>query len=842
MDLLPVNRLSNMGEKIMNAMPKKLSDDKKDQRRPFLRFTEFERGGYDQADIIRAISDLLRDVVQEHLRHDTCIDQFNRSFLEYTQLDRLRDEFIAIEERIGGLFDVDNLDSSESLEVIDVKKYSLALVRQCKRLISALRSKRVLYQEQAADSYLNAYYELARQSVFSPENYNLSSPSFRKSKFLKDLLSFAAQEMTAEEREGRTAKKYYSYCLLDPFAYDTVQRALACTVELRQNSLKSKEGELLRNLRYSLLLDSIQSAFRRFVSLDNNTYRIELNRHDSSLLATSYDDLSSIEAIKPVRLFEKIASYIRNNFSQKNAAKYRVNICIIGHTETSQNEERELKDLVAAVLNWYNDLSFVSTDIHKPVLDLHILNIVNRFCGPDSYLGKRRMGFELRLGVNKAQCEIEEGVYSQEFEFSTKRLQSIIRKNQLVFVLDCPFLTTENFEIKQIGSLDSFCLMLQGRERGWPPATLNLDTDSQYFYKHSAMQGLDSQFNRVMSSTTQNAGEIIRVVKDQLLMNIEKIVASYAEDDIRRCFYIFTSEKDGIDYSYIASHPFTRFERYDGKNFTIIGFCNHVPNMLCCNDKGDVQFHIRLWSLLKYTSISYAYLYFKERIAECLGAATDDKIDYFSIYRNILVCGKVDRHLQNVSFDIRLGDGIDACLQALDESLSIDKIKRKLLKFAAELIMPVYKDCVFSDKKSYGNDAIRTAFMMNLYSSAKDVNTMLFWHKYRIACANHSCGDFNVTFTSCENTEPLYLKNSEFVGGGFLMDKKLYDTMLDTLEHTSRFSIGMRVMMHNARTVFSNTQITRTVIDNIKRACEQAYMTESELFQNARAALSDFEV
>ena len=821
----------------MNAAPKKPSDSEKDQQRPFLCFTEFERGGYDQADIIRAISDLLRDVAQEHLRHDACIDRFNRSFLEYTQLDRLRDELIAIEERIGWLFEVDNLDSSESLEVIDVKKYSLALVRQCKRLISALRSKRNLYQEQAADSYLNAYYELARQSVFSPENYNLSSPSFRKSKFLKDLLSFAAREMTVEEKEGSPAKKYYSYCLLDPFAYDTIQRALACAIALRQSYVKSKEGDLLRNLRYSLLLDSIQSAFRRFVSLDNNTYRIELNRHDSSLLATSYDDLSSIEAIKPIRLFEKIASYIRKNLCRTNTSKYRVNVCIIGHTETSQNEERELKDLVSAVLNWYSDLT-----IDKPALDFRILNIVNRFCGPGSYRGVRRSGFSLRLSVHNAQCEIEEVAYSRDFEFSTKRMQSIIRKNQVVFVLDCPFLTTENFEIKQIGSLDSFCLMLRDRERNWPPATLNLDTDSQYFYKHSAMQGLDSQFNRVMSSTTQNAGEIIRVVKDQLLMNIEKIIASYSGDSIRRCFYIFTSEKDGIDYSYIASHPLTRCERYDGKNFTIISFCNHKLEMMRCNEDGDVQFNIRLWSVLKYTSVSYAYMYFKDRITECLGAADDAKIDYFTIYRNILICGKVDQRLRNVSLELRLGDGLDACLQGLNNDRSIDEMKRELLELAAELIVPIYKNCVFSDNKAYGNDAIRTAFMMNLYSSSKDVNTMLFWHKYRVACANHSCGDFHVTFANCVNTEPLQMKNDEFEGGGFLMDRKIYDVMLDTLEHTSQFSIGMRVMLHNARSLFSNTRIIQTVIDNIKRACVQADITDSEMYRNACAALRNFEV
>ena len=324
-------------------------------------------------------------------------------------------------------------------------------------------------------------------------------------------------------------------------------------------------------------------------------------------------------------------------------------------------------------------------------------------------------------------------------------------------------------------------------------------------------------------------------------MNIEKIIASYTDDSIRRCLYIFTSEKDGIDYSYVASHPLTRCERYDGKNFTIISFCNHEHNVLHCNDDGDIQFRIRLWSILKYTSISYAYLYFKDRIAECLGATGNDKIDYFSIYRNIIICGQVDQRLQNVSFDIRLGDGIDACLQAMDVSVSVDK-KKDLLKLTADLVIPIYKDCVFSDKESYGNDALRTAFMMNLYSSAKDVNAMLFWHKYRVACANRSCSDFNVIFTSCENIEPLYLTDNEFVGSGFLMDKKLYDTMMDTLEHTPQFSIGMRVMLHNAKSVFSNTRITRTVMNNIKKACEQAGIIDSELYLNTCVALCDFEV
>lgn len=568
------------------------------KQRVFVSCSEFSQDGYDQADIISAISDYLCDFSLECTRDDADTRRFNEYLLNYKERDKFIAEAEAVKHKIKAFDGLDSLDTSDGHD-IDVGMYRDFMLSCLEDIVESQVSEGIIYDKEAADKYLDAFYELAKQVVFSPKNYNLSNPAFRKSQFLEDLLSFAVPEtLPSKGHAVSDGCRRYFYSLWDPFAYDTIQRTLSCSDALKQklsNVYKEQDNNLL-NLRYDLFLNSVQSAFRRFIFLGNETYRMDLNRHDSTFLAVPCATLSSIEEIKPIRLFEKTAAYIRNNVVKANSSTYKVKMCVIGHTEKSRNgAESELRDWAAAILNWYSELSIDTESFHKPILHLNILNIINQFDAPMSNFSGERESFSYSRGMDEISCKIEKADYSKEFGFNKKRLKAIIEDSQLIFVLDCPFLTTENLEIKQSGSLDSFCRMLRSKNRNYPPANLNLHSDFQYFYKHSAMQELDSQFNRIMSSTTQNAGEIIRMMKDQLLANIQNMVAEYAHEPAQKNFYIFCSEKDGLDYSYIASYPLTRRERYDGKSFMIVSFSNHKSDMLECNETGSVGFRILLF-------------------------------------------------------------------------------------------------------------------------------------------------------------------------------------------------------------------------------------------------------
>lgn len=812
--------------------------------------SEFGRSGYDQADIILAFTDYLNGPIPEKGQDVTNVRGFNAYLLERINAETYIESVKTIQDNFDSFSKIGFLDTPDG-KPIDVNMYLTRLINSFKDKISSQIDDRVFYCDEAANTYLDAFYELAKQVVFAPMNYNLSNPAFRKSDFLRDLLSFAARsehmphvpmdKSVFPDKSVSPDKKVYLYSLFDPFIYDMVQRAVLCASKLRLRfaAERDRNGDCLSNLRCSIFLNSVQSSFRRFVSLNNKTYRIELNRHDSSLMATSYDDLSSIEETKPIRLFEKTAAYIRNNVMKVTSSTYCINVCIIGHTEMAKDgSESELGDLAAAIVNWYSGLSIDTADFHKPALCMSILNIINEYDGPKSNFEQTRIDFERRNGKHLVRCDIKKENYFNVFGLDTKKLAALINEHQILYVLDCPFLTMENLEIKQNGSLDAFCHMLSNRNRDYPPADTNLHTDFQFFYKHSAMQELDSQFNRIMSSTTQSAGEIVRVIKDQFLKNMEAVIAKYSDHPEQKKLYVFLSEKDGIDFSYIAGYPLTRHERYDGKNFTIISFSNHKSDTLRCNSNGIVHFQIRLWSVFKYISVSYAYLFFKEKIKSCF-TESDCAIDYFGIYRNIVLDGEVNESLKTIHLEVRLCDGIEDYLNALGPSSRKDEIKQKLLRLAKETLKSLYCDAVFSDKQLYGNDAIRTAFMMNLYSSANDVNTMLFWHKYRMANQSGELKKFSVEFSEHDNIKLLPLRDDEFLMKDFLMDKKLYDALLQTLEFTTQFSIGMKAMLYSAKVVFAEQRIGQTILYNIKKACEQAGDVESKLYRNTCAALNE---
>ena len=791
--------------------------------------SEFMYNGYDQESAIKALREALCELRPEVESISDLSFSFNTKYFDsYKPENESRPNWESIMSNFKVLSGIGYIDSSESDKPIDVNEYIPALENNLWD-VYCLYDDRELYHKKEADRYLDAFYEFTRKCVFSPSNYNLSSPAFRHSKFLKAIISLVAEEKSWEYGT------YYSYNLLDPFAHDNVQRAIHCAYALRKSLCGTgKSYALLANLRMDLYLDSMHSAFNRFISIENKTYKIESNRHASSLLAVPYEDLSSIEAVKPIRLFEKIAAYIRNNIADVDDAIYEVNICIIGHTEPNANgEEIELLDLCKAILSWYHALPLDQEGASKPLLHLYIHNIVNRYNGPGSYNGHRRKNFGIECDSDEIKCYIEETSYSTDFEFNTIKLKEIISQNQVIFILDCPFLTTENFEIKKSGSLAAFCSELQDRTRSQPDVNSCSENAFYRYLKDSTMKYLDAQFDRVMSSGTQNAGEVIRVVKDELLMKIEHLIADHAGDLREKCLYVFTSERDGIDYSYIASYPLTRCERYDGKAFTIICYSNRRHSGLKCNVNGKASFRIRLWSILKYLSVSYAYLEFEQELKKCLKTEPEDGIVCFQIYHNVIIIGNVDPTLTNIKFEIRVTDGLRKSTDAIGYHLSDDEIKN-ILELVKRFVVTLYRDNVFTENRKYGTEAIQTAFSMNLYSAVRDVNTMLLWHKYRIACERGSLDEFNVIFEKDINDTPLVCAANEFFSTDFFSDRKVYDIMLETLQYSDALSIGLKAMLYDDRDIFGGELYAGTVLNNLAVACEQGKQTGSMLYRNIK--------
>ena len=816
-------------------------------------WSEFGPDGYEQADVIRSLNDTLYHAevtgtddydVRVKDRFVLCFNESYRTQTSSRKSDWEVDILSGFPERRDGFYMISFLDTDDGQPGVQVESHMKQLFDAAHELVTQYIYEKVLYKQDTANRYLDAFFSLSKEAIFSVNNYNLATPQFRKSFFLRDLLTLMAKRHPFPERAyGRSVKSsadyYYQFSIYDVFAYDVLQRSLqAASVLYKELPCSGKRPDkALRALRCDLFLGSVQSAFRRLVCLDQTIYRVEMNRHNSKLLAIPYDDLSSTNETKPIRLFEKTATYIRNNMNT-NLKDLKVSVCIIGHTESSvDSKERTLADLAMALLNWYNRLSL--EDEQKPRLELSILNYVNERDWPECNYLNKRTDFICEEGEHRIDCTIKLIDYTREFGFNTVYLKKLIDENDLVYLLDCPWLSTENFEVKKGGSLDAFCYALRDKERTVPTPENLLDSKFQAFYTEANMRQLDQQYNRVTSSATNNAGEIVRVMKDSQIRNIQRIVKNQSSEKHKE-LYIFSSERDGINYSNISSYPLTRQERYDGKVFTIIQFKNTPSARLKYDKSGRVHLLIPLWSILKYDSISFAYCFFKDALNECLEDVSCDPIHYFELYRNILiVINATPSSLQSINVSLLFSDGADSCLEAIKAGSSNKAVKKRVEDLVVEFVKALFEDGIFSKENRYGHDAMRTGLLMNLSSAVKTVNEMLFLHKLRMAFMNGKQDAYEVNVDSTFQSEPLPRVNTEFKGTDFFMDKKLYDRLMLTLENSPQLTIAMRAMLNESSDYFGERDILRTILTNICAACERSRDTDSRLYKNVIECLKE---
>ena len=825
--------------------------------------SEFDSDGYDRADICLALDNLIsRDFIVESIQ-----DAFYQHSVFFTELESenvrlgrfpIPEQLCAVQEKckeISGPEFLDNDSRDETLSddtalEIDVKSY----IDQFKRTTHSMTMDDLKKPNglKTINLYLDAYFNLLKNTVFAPKNYNRDDPEFRRSKFLQDLIQYAAVEYPCA-LDNESSAPYYRFCIFDAIMLDTLERSFHGAILLKKqlneekSMLQASEADsyayLVLLLRQDIFINSVQTAFRRFVVLNNSTYRIQLNRHTSSLLAIPYNKVSSIDEIKPIRLFEKTAVYIRNKVETTLEDELKVNVCIIGHTEPSRNGlECGLVDYLRLVLKWYNRLRVVNPIGEKPKLRLSVKNIVSNGDRSEIALDNGRTGqVEESVYENTGVCEIIEKNYIQEFGFTTKLLHQVIKGNDIIFILDCPWLTTENYNIKKAGSLDSYSNMLQGRHRSDPSFEESFHKNIHSFYQNSTMKELDTQLNRIRSSDTFVSGKVARTFKEPLLDRIKKYMEGSNVKDGKKVLYIFTSEKKGIEYSSIETYPLARTERYDGKNFTIVRYGDETPKLLKFTESRKVKFNIHLWSILKYSSASFAYLAFKAEVNKILGNVTPSKkVDYIGIYRAITLVWEIDPGLRTGTCKVRLCDTINDCLHEIEPVLSTAQIKEQLLTLANKFIGSVIRNILFSDREVYGNDAVRLAFIMNLYSSLDDIDTMLFWHEYRMACRNKTCFNFhNITFIDSSDTFEEEIRDKEFKDKDFFMDKKVYDCLLFNLEHSDEFTYGMLAMFQKARGIYDVQKYAKSVVSNIINACDRAGQTDTTLYRNACKVLKE---
>ena len=776
-------------------------------------------------------------VADEKLSDDSSsVQAYDRSSITEEFKGQLCENHSSSVELLFGGLDAGYVDCPSSFsrfEYVDCKDEYLAVgdVINCFLSMSNSVSRNMANMEniRASKDILDAFFQLSKTVVFNPNSDLLYNMSFRKSDFLEDLILFGSQKYyKKEKREEKTDcddkdetlkdEQIVSYCFgpRNPFVLESL-RQICNNIKLLSYQTEHNKDSLLRALRCEIFLRRAERNFNRFIRANNLTHRVSLNRHNSELSSWPYYELSSIEEIKPIRLFEKIVTYINTNIDT-NDKDFYVNVSIIGHTEVSKNKrEKELADLLVAIMSWY-DLYAIENCVETK-LRLKIVNYVNKGDWP-SYNEHRVKKFDC-IGKNCiSSSEIRKVNYAEYFALSLYNIDQIISDNNLIFILDCPWLTSENLDIKKNSTLEHFCNEIEQikTEEYYKCEDLSVNSPERLdSNEYTLMKYLDSQYNRIMTSSTLNAGSIVRVFKDNVIKKIQKLVSKH-KGEIRKELYIFSSENEGLAYSYVLSHPLSRLELYEGKEISIFQFCNYKPQMLAENKDEQLAFNIRLWSILKYTSIAYAYIDFSGIVAKCFGKLKLNAEDYYEIYRNVYVVMCVDDSMSDVNVSIKIGNSVKLHFSNRINEKKLEVCLEKLVRYVETLLRELCSEVVFSSNDGFGNTSIRQAFSMNIYSAIHSVREMMFWHKYRMAMIKNNFESFNVSYhfnKEIEYTDTINYEQEIF------MDKKVYDLVLLSSEYQNRFSLGLKSMLYSCEDVFEASNIHKRIIYNILDECEK---------------------
>jgi len=714
-----------------------------------------------------------------------------------------------------------------------------------------------VFDSEAFKSLIKNYCLLSANCVFNPGNVNLNNLLFRQSKTLEALYCVGRIPFQNNEKKRKSGYAYFNVC--SPYVAEPFLRTVDKLKDLLdQNFFDCLDYiPVLKELRTEIFVNKIIRSFMRFTSYNKFTnYRVTLNRHNSELMSIPYNELSSIEEVKPLRLFEKIISHLHfrlDELTEKTNDKLTVNVGVIGHAEVSyesinklsdepnsySEDYREIYDLLRVLVDWYNRLEISNA----PKLSLIITYFVNendvlRARSIDSLESidakTEKNGHYYEKGGNKGFFYVEKCSYINSFNFSKRKLLNIIDDNDVVFVLDCPWMTMESYELLSDGKLKSYCNSLFRRKNniGYK-SYLSLDSD-----KNTELQYLDAQYNRITSSDSVYSGFISRVFRDDYLRAIADSLKAKQTDSLRKDVYVFTSEKDGVDYSYLGSYPILRKEMYGDKVFSIAHFSNRRSEMLkLAKDGEELSFYIRLWSVFKYVAVSYVFVYFRKVIDDIFSGYSLSVEDFFELLRAIVVKLTSSYDLKKICISIGYDESV---MENIKESLGIrddalTRLKHKLHEYLKPFVKALYKEVIFSDYEAFGYDTIRTAFEMNMYSSARNVESMLFIHFYSKKREKRQIKDFVVDF-DLEKYNSFKMKE-EF---RHFKDKRLYQMLFKVLEKTNQYYIDTKIDFSKAENLFfgcSHSSVEKTLLKNIVEVCRNTNRTDSDIYRNALYAL-----
>lgn len=639
-----------------------------------------------------------------------------------------------------------------------------------------------------------SFFAMCKQVIFNPHNCNLLDESFRQSGFVKELLYPLS--------ENNRKQLFYEYFLNDPFLA-TILIHMVDTVK----NIAPVENIHLHYLKSYLLSNFSEKYFNRSLNINNTSYCLSLDKDNSQFVAAPRQFLSSINSINPIHFVEKIISFINRKINSCTNKTIPLNICVLGKVDDIFGSK--LAYTVTTVLKHFNRNNLE----HK--LELKIFNLVNNreecYCGSDNSDDVIEKSFDYE--GSRGYYLIKKYDYNTKLYFSTCYLCDLIKMNDMLFIVDCPWLTNDDFELGKTVSINYFCKELQDI------------SFEQFLSSFDIINTLDTQFNRLMSSDTVDSGRILRIIKDNIPRRIERTLNSINDED--KDVYLFLSNPTAINYSYLNYYPLQKIEIYDGDMFYVFKFCNYKLPVLSNNPENKIDFKINLWAIFKRLPFDYSLKYLKDIIKTELKINEIERCECIDLYNNIYLQITADK-INNIKINILFNSKFENYLS--------NEQNNTLFNTLGNIIIPLIKDILFKSEQESKNTCtsyLQYVFSSILYDHANTEYEIYVWHMYRKAVQSNDFRafkkiEFGDTFsylTTIKQRDPF--KN-----------KWIYDIMFKHLEKSDEVTINQSYIINSVSyNFFEDNCSDKQFVTQIINICK-AMSNSSNMLTNCKKAFS----
>lgn len=608
-------------------------------------------------------------------------------------------------------------------------------------------------------------------------------------------------------------------------------------------------------------------SFSRFTIFDRKSYVVEYSRRNNCIICRNAELVSSVDNIKPIRLFEKITSYIYNYFSEfKNENKTEFNISIYGYCffqkfgESIHYSPAEIDDLVYEIFSWFEDKR--ETDLVLKDKTIEMLNI-NYFLVSDKIKDNKHQenSHEKKIyefhykyydnnNVLKNKCNVV--IHEKEYkQYDNQQLDEIIKSSDIIFILDSPWLTIEDFNIASEGDLGEYANWIS--QISYKTETEEDLLEKTFYDKNHLFASLNNQLNRLAVDNMCKYGSVVRVAKDYLLEWIQEKIKDYQSQGKYKTVYVYNSSLRGMSFSEFADYPVIREESYSNKRFSIMRFStrdNQCVPLVADEFLGkENKIYISLWNLIKYVDISFAFIgiknYFVDSFYKFIDEINDKDAQQLIIGRDIVSI------LRNIVFVVDYYDSIQDATQPIKIKISLSApVRDKYIKYLKDgdmdsriiditnFFKKIITQIIFNNTEGLGDDCIREAFAKCLNNQAKTVDDLFFLHIYSQKREKKLLHSLNVQVDTNSLNKPDEKVDELVPNFDAFGDKRAYNRLFNFLDLSGYPRYAVNSLLNQVNNFFYKKETpnhSNEILRNIKQICERYHYEKSFLYENIKS-------